>query len=200
MPLSQLLHLVGLGLSRSLDRGDELLVRPSDLPLPDGDLLLPLHHLDLNLLQADLLLLLGCLQLVGQLGLCFLKTSVHETVTHTRLRLHTSCLKPAQFRLYLSVDFLVERSLLQLQLPFGVGHLGVSLEFDVHHLLPTLSFLLRQQSKAVGSCARQNPTSQRRPPCQSLLTRIPASLSASATPMSASLCTAAVWVFPRELR
>lgn len=32
------------------------------------------------------------------------------------------------------------------------------------------------------------------------LTLIPASLSASATPMSASLWTAAVWVFPRELR
>ncbi len=77
MPLSQLLHLVGLGLGWPLDDGDELLVCPVNLLLLDGDLFLPLHHLDLDLLQADLLLLLGCLQLVRQLRLCFLQTSAH---------------------------------------------------------------------------------------------------------------------------
>ena len=85
VPFSNLLHSVGLGLSGPLHCGDELLVCPLNLPLPDGDLLLPLHHLDLNLLQADLLLLLSCLQLVRQLGLCFLKTPANRT-SHTHLR------------------------------------------------------------------------------------------------------------------
>lgn len=91
MPLSQLLHFVGLGLSRPLDRSNELLVCPRYLLLLDGDLLLPLHHLDLDLLQTDLLLLLGCLQLVCQLGLCFLTTSSHRRSclysTHTSLEI-----------------------------------------------------------------------------------------------------------------
>lgn len=78
MPLSQLLHFVGLGLSGPLDSGNELLVCPVNLLLLNGDLFLPLHHLDLNLLQTDLLLLLGGLQLIRQLGLCFLKTSAHR--------------------------------------------------------------------------------------------------------------------------
>lgn len=78
MPLSQLLHLVGLGLSGPLHSRDELLVCPGDLLLLDGDLLLPLHHLDLDLLQADLLLLLGRLQLIRQLGLRFLNRSAHR--------------------------------------------------------------------------------------------------------------------------
>lgn len=71
--LSQLLHLVSLGLCGSLHRGGELLFRAGDLLILDDDLLLPLHHLDFNLLQTDLLLLLGRLQLVRQLSLCFLK-------------------------------------------------------------------------------------------------------------------------------
>lgn len=71
--LGQLLHLVGFSLSRSLHSGDELLVSTLDLLLLNGNLLLPLHHLDFNLLQSDLLLLFSCLQLVRQLSLCFLK-------------------------------------------------------------------------------------------------------------------------------
>ena len=55
----QHLHLVGFGLGGPLHRGDELLVRALDLLLLDGDLLLPLHHLDLDLFQTDLLLLLS---------------------------------------------------------------------------------------------------------------------------------------------
>lgn len=70
--LGQLLHLVGLGLSGPLYDSDELLVSALDLLLLDGDLLLPLHHLDLDLFKTDLLLLLGCLQLVRQLSFCFL--------------------------------------------------------------------------------------------------------------------------------
>lgn len=71
--LSQLLHLIGFSLSRSLDNGNELLVCALDLLFLNGDLLLPLHHLNLDLLHTDLLLLLGSLQLVGQLSLCFLE-------------------------------------------------------------------------------------------------------------------------------
>lgn len=71
--LSQLLHLVGFGLGGSLHRGDELLVHADDLLLLNSDLLLPLHHLDFDLLQTDLLLLFGRLQLVRQLSLCFLE-------------------------------------------------------------------------------------------------------------------------------
>lgn len=70
---SQLLHLVGFSLSRSLDGGDEFLVCAVDLLLLDCDLLLPLHDLNLYLLQTDLLLLFGRLQLVRQLSLCFLQ-------------------------------------------------------------------------------------------------------------------------------
>lgn len=98
---------------------------------------------------------------------------------------------------HLSVDLLVEASLLQLQLTFRVGHLGVSLEFDVHHLLLTLCFLGEGRSRAL--IGTTEATSNRHSLCCSL-TRIPASLSASATPMSASLWTAAIWVLPRELR
>lgn len=73
LSLSQLLHLVGFSLSRSLHSGDELLVSSSDLLLLNRDLLLPLHHLNFYLLQTDLLLLFGCLQLIRQLSLCFLE-------------------------------------------------------------------------------------------------------------------------------
>lgn len=72
MPLSQLLHLVGFGLGRSLHSSDELLVSALDLLLLNSDLLLPLHHLDFDLLQTNLLLLFGRLQLIRQLSLCFL--------------------------------------------------------------------------------------------------------------------------------
>lgn len=78
LALSQLLHFIGLGLSRPLYSGNELLVCPVNLLLLNCNLLLPLHHLDLNLLQPDLLLLFGSLQLVCQLGLCFLKTSTQR--------------------------------------------------------------------------------------------------------------------------
>lgn len=72
LPLGHLLHPVGLSLSRPLHRGDKLLVCPVDFLLLNGDLLLSLDHLDLNLLQSDLLLFLGCLKLIGQLSLSFL--------------------------------------------------------------------------------------------------------------------------------
>lgn len=75
LTLSQLLHFVGLSLSGPLHCGNELLIGPVNLLLLNGDLFLPLNHLDLYLLQTDLLLLLSCLQLVRQLRLCFLKTS-----------------------------------------------------------------------------------------------------------------------------
>lgn len=78
MSLRQLLDLVGLSLGGPLDGGDELLLRAGDLLLLDGDLLLALHHLNLDLLQPDLLLLLGPLQLIGQLGLCFLEEEGEE--------------------------------------------------------------------------------------------------------------------------
>lgn len=73
--LSQLLHLVGLGLRRSFHRGDELFLSAVDFLLFNGDLFFPLYHFDFDLFQADLLLLLRRLQLKGQLSLCFLKTS-----------------------------------------------------------------------------------------------------------------------------
>lgn len=44
----------------------------------------------------------------------------------------------------LGVDFLVESSLLQFKFSFGVGHLGVGQELDIHHLLLALSFLARE--------------------------------------------------------
>lgn len=73
MSLCQLLHPVGFSLGRSLHSGDELLVSTLDLLLLNRNLLLPLHHLDFDLFQSDLLLLFGCLQLVRQLSLCFLE-------------------------------------------------------------------------------------------------------------------------------
>lgn len=105
-----------------------------------------------------------------------------------------------RFRLqvaYLGVDLLIKCGLLQLQLSFGIGHLGVSLELDVHHLLPTFCFLVEdgQVFRRLRDSHMWEFTN-----ALSLHTRMPASLSASATPMSASLWTAAVCVFPRELR
>lgn len=73
MSLSQLLHLVGFSLGRSLHSGDEVLVSALDFLLLNSDLLLPLHHLDFNLLQTNLLLLFGRLQLIRQLSLGFLE-------------------------------------------------------------------------------------------------------------------------------
>ena len=64
LSLSELLHLVSLCLGRPLHRGDELLLLPHDLLLLHLDELVPLHHLNLDLLTTDVLLLLGCLQLV----------------------------------------------------------------------------------------------------------------------------------------
>lgn len=73
MSFGHLLHPVGLSLSGPLHCGDKLLVCPVNFFLLDGDLLLSLDHLDLDLLQSDLLLLLRCLKLIGQLSLSFLK-------------------------------------------------------------------------------------------------------------------------------
>ena len=72
LSLSQLLHLVCFSLSRPLHGGDELFVSTLDLLLFNSDLLLPLHNLNFNLFQTDLLLLFGRLKLIRQLGLCFL--------------------------------------------------------------------------------------------------------------------------------
>lgn len=76
LSLSQLLHLIGFSLRRSLHGSDELFLSAVDLLFLNSDLLLPLHHLDFDLLQTNLLLLFGGLQLVRQLGLCFLKNEV----------------------------------------------------------------------------------------------------------------------------
>lgn len=73
LSLSQLLHLEGFGFCRSLHCGDELLVCTVDFLFLNCDLLLPLHHLNFNLLQTDLLLLFGSLQLIRQLSFCFLE-------------------------------------------------------------------------------------------------------------------------------
>lgn len=81
MTLSQLLHPEGFSLCRSLHNCDELLVGTLDLLLLDCDLLLPLHHLDFDLLHPNFLLLFGRLQLVGQLSLCFLEGGVWSSVT-----------------------------------------------------------------------------------------------------------------------
>lgn len=72
LPFSQLLHLVGLGLRRTLHSGDELLFSAINLLLLNCDLFFSLHHLNFNLLQTDLLLLFGRLQLICQLSFCFL--------------------------------------------------------------------------------------------------------------------------------
>lgn len=68
---------------------------------------------------------------------------------------------------HLRVDFLIERRFLQLQFSFGVGHLGVSLEFDVHHLFLAFCFLGDDKGAkqcSVGCCAQQNQSSES-PPC-----------------------------------
>lgn len=92
LSLSQLLHLVGFGLGGPLHGGDELLVGTHDLLLLNTDLLLPLHDLNFDLLQTDLLLLFGRLQLVRQLSLCFLETQGDLFSLH-------SCLVTIYFRL-----------------------------------------------------------------------------------------------------
>lgn len=78
LSLGDLLDAVGFGLGRPLHGGDELLLLPDDLFLFDVDLLLALHHLDLDFLLADLLLLPGALELVGQLGLRSLQAGEGE--------------------------------------------------------------------------------------------------------------------------
>lgn len=117
--LSQLLHLIGFSLSRSLHDGDELLVRALDLLLLNGDLLLPLHHLDFDLLHTDFLLLFGSLQLVSQLSLSFLERLWSGLVCQDIRR---GIITPS----YLCVHFLIEGSLLHFQLSLGVGHFCVS--------------------------------------------------------------------------
>lgn len=72
LSFSQLLHLISFSLGWTLDRSDELHLRPLNLFLLDGDLLFSLHHFDLDLLQPDFLLLFSSLQFISQLRLCFL--------------------------------------------------------------------------------------------------------------------------------
>lgn len=117
MSLSQLLHPVGFGLGGPLHDGDQLLVRALDLLLLDGDLLLPLHHLDFDLLHPDLLLLLGRLQLVRQLSLRFLERLQSASVRRDAGAEATPT--------YLCVHFLIEGGLLHFQLSLGVGHFCV---------------------------------------------------------------------------
>lgn len=50
---------------------------------------------------------------------------------------------------HLRVDLLVKGGLLQLQFSFGVSHLGVSQEFDIHHLF--LTFCLLEMIKTFNS-------------------------------------------------
>lgn len=89
LSLGQLLHLVGFSLGRPLDCGDELLFCAVNLLLLDGDLLLPLNHLNLYLLQPDLLLFFSCLQLIGQLSFRFLETQGQRDMTMTSMLKHT---------------------------------------------------------------------------------------------------------------
>lgn len=42
---------------------------------------------------------------------------------------------------HLCVNFLIESSFLHFQFSFGIGHLGVCLELDIHHLFLAFSFL-----------------------------------------------------------
>lgn len=135
LPLSQLLHFVGLSLSRSLHSSNELLVCPINLLLLNGDLLLPLHHLDLNLLQTDLLLLLGCLQLVCQLGFGFLKTSnCHTFEVHTKLM----CF---QHRLHIKVPTLVLTSWLKDAFCSSSSRLESAILVSARNLTSIISFL-----------------------------------------------------------
>ncbi len=70
---------------------------------------------------------------------------------------------------HLGVDFLVERSFLQLQFSLRVGHLGVSLEFNVHHLLLTLCFLGGDKEVKQCSVGCWVFTSQSLPPARASL-------------------------------
>lgn len=67
--LGYLLHAVCLCLSGAAHRGNELLVCAQDLLCLHCDLLLTLHNLNLDLFLPNLLLLVGPLELIGQLGL-----------------------------------------------------------------------------------------------------------------------------------
>jgi len=102
---------------------------------------------------------------------------------------------------HLNVDLLSEGSFLQLKSPFGICYFGIGHELDIQHFFLALRLLQRGnggQSSRVCSWSKTGCSGE----AQHIfgLTRMPASRSASATPMSASLWTAAVWVFPRELR
>lgn len=141
MSLSQLPHLVSLSFCWPLHNGNQLLVGSGDLLLLDNDLFLPLHDLDFKLLQADLLLLLRCLQLIRQLSFSFLGR-VKKARGSLGFRVKTSACRVRFQSAYLGVDLLIKCSLLQLQLSLGIGHLGVRLELDVHHFLPTFCFLV----------------------------------------------------------
>ncbi len=75
--LTQRLEAVLLGLCRSLDLRLELPLPPHNLLLHDLNLLLPLNHLDAQLLVADLLLCLGLLQLSCEVSIGALRRHLH---------------------------------------------------------------------------------------------------------------------------
>lgn len=72
MTLGHRFDFEAFGFGGQFDCGRQLLLAAHDLLLFDFDLLATLHHRDLHLFTADLLLDLGRLQLVGQLRFGFL--------------------------------------------------------------------------------------------------------------------------------
>lgn len=106
--LGDLLHAVCLGLRGAAHGGNQLLFRAQDLLCLHCNLLLTLHNLDLDLFLPNLLLLVGPLQLIGQLGLSCLWQSV---VSMSEASGQVSSPKP-QLRCplapHLDIDFLTE--------------------------------------------------------------------------------------------
>ena len=103
-------------------------------------------------------------------------------------------------RSYHGVDFHVKAGLLHLELSGGICNLCVSIVLGIHPGLLAFCFLwakpnpVKSALQHVQQCTALSSV-QIQP-----LTLMPASLLASATPISASLLTLAHWALPKEAR
>lgn len=93
---------------------------------------------------------------------------------------------------HLNVDLLGEGSFLQFKSTPGICYFSICHELDIQHFLLALCLLQRENGEQSSRVCSWSKTLLWEAEHSPALTRMPASRSASATPMSASLRTAAV--------
>ena len=118
LSLSKGLDSVALRFCGESDCGSQFFFLPQNFLFFYGNLFLSFYDFDFDFFVADLLFFFGSLKFVSKLCIRSLRQWREQEVKHSQQNVTTTTLTPPPPPTYRCVDFLIERRLLELILPF----------------------------------------------------------------------------------